>query len=377
MPVPGGRRLALSTAAALALANIRYWVHVAPLLHRQLERWERRAAAIPDSELRTLALEKLRAERFNAEAAGMLATLAPAVHREHAAQAIVALEVLFDYLDGLTERPSADPLAEGERLFTAFTDAVDPSARGGREHAPAGPADDGGYLEDLSATARSALAKLPGLVAVAPVAQTSAARAAQAQIRMHAVPKLGSVQLQAWAEREAHGTGLEWRELAAGAAASVLALHALIAAAANTQSTPQQAQQMAEAYLSICVLVTLLDGLVDREQDRAVGEPGYIGLYEDQDLLADTLADVAQRAVRQARELPNGAHHLAILSGVIAYYSTAPGASRGPAQSVMSRLQRELSPLVSPALAVMRTWRLARALRSRRRPTGAASEHEG
>src|ERR1700722_2590058 len=95
--------------AAFALANARYWMYVARQVHRQMRHWEERAQAIEDPELRALALEKLRTEGFNAEAAAMAATIAPRAMRGQAVRAIVALELLFDYLDGLTERPHSDP----------------------------------------------------------------------------------------------------------------------------------------------------------------------------------------------------------------------------------------------------------------------------
>jgi tetraprenyl-beta-curcumene synthase len=76
-----------------------------------LRRWERRAEQIENPEPRALARGKLRDERFNAEVAATLATLAPRRARKDAVEAIVALEVLFDYLDGLTERHASDPLA--------------------------------------------------------------------------------------------------------------------------------------------------------------------------------------------------------------------------------------------------------------------------
>ena len=50
----------------------------------------------------------------------MLATLAPRAYRKGAVEAIVALQVLFDLLDGLTEQPLQDPLGDGERLFAPF-----------------------------------------------------------------------------------------------------------------------------------------------------------------------------------------------------------------------------------------------------------------
>src|SRR5664280_188788 len=152
---PERRREAAQTLAALACANLRYWPTVAPVVHRELRRWETHAARIGDSALSELAGEKLREERFNAEVAATLATLAPRRGRATATRAIVALELLFDYLDGRTELPSPDPLAEGERLFTAFRDAVDPGARSQSVSATANGDDadtpDGAYLRALSA----------------------------------------------------------------------------------------------------------------------------------------------------------------------------------------------------------------------------------
>jgi hypothetical protein len=112
--------------AALALANARFWPTVAPTVKRELARWQGPAALIDDPALRELAVGKLRDERFNAEVAATLATLAPRPSRTAAARAIVALELLFDYLDGRTERPMDDPVGDGERLFRPFVSAVQP-----------------------------------------------------------------------------------------------------------------------------------------------------------------------------------------------------------------------------------------------------------
>jgi tetraprenyl-beta-curcumene synthase len=370
---PVGRSL-----LALGVANVRYWPSVWPLVQAQLRRWELRAGAIEDPELRELALAKLHDEAFNAEVAATLATLAPRAQREHAVEAIVALELLFDYLDGLTERPPSDALSDGESLFRAFTDALDPTAESGgdyyREHPGAG---DGGYIEELSSAVRSAVERLPGARAIEERARRSASRCAQAQIRIHAEPRLGTGQLQEWAEREAQGTGLRWRELAAGAASSVLAVHALIAAAADPRVTREEAVELETAYLSICVLITVLDSLVDRDQDMRAGEPGFIRLYEDRDSLAETLASVAARAMRQAGALRDGAHHVMTLAGVVAYYTSDPRAGSELARPVAERLRVELAPLIYPTLAIMRAWRLAKRARARLAGTGIRRAGEG
>jgi tetraprenyl-beta-curcumene synthase len=357
----GERWLLTRAGLALLMANARYWSTVAPVVRVELELWRERARAIPDRALREFALGKLEGERFNAEAGAMLATLAPRAQRADAVRAIVALQVLFDLLDGLTEQPLRDPLGDGERLFAAFTDALRPRppARAAVDGA------DGGYPQELSDAAAGALARLPARGSVIEVAVASAERAAQAQIRMHAAPALGIGQLRDWAQVQARGTGLCWRELAAGSASSVLAVHALIVAAADVRTTPVQAAQIERAYLSICVLLTLLDSLIDQERDALAGELGYIGLYEDRELLAQTLAATAVRAAGQTRELCDGAHHVTMLAGVVAYYTSAPDARGELVRPLVARLHRSLAPPIAPTLAFMRAWRLARRLRAR------------
>jgi tetraprenyl-beta-curcumene synthase len=120
---------------------------------------------------------------------------------------------------------------------------------------------------------------------------------------MHAARSVGDRQLRVWASEESRGTGLGWRELLAGAASSVLAVHALIAAAADPRTTSAQAGEIAEAYLYIGVLITTLDSLVDHGPDIAAGEPGFVRLYEDLDQLPATLGSVARRATAGASAL--------------------------------------------------------------------------
>jgi tetraprenyl-beta-curcumene synthase len=344
---------------ALVAANARYWPTVAPRVHRHRRRLERRALAIAPGAERDLALAKLREEFFNAEVAATLATLAPRRHRAAAVQAIVALEVLYDYLDGLSEGPLEDPLGEGERLFDPFLAAVS------KGHMPEGDRIDGGYGSELALAVQASLARLPGWDAVAGAAGEAAARCAQAQVRIHAIPQLGAAQAREWAQAHAAGTALGWREWLAGSASSVLAVHALIAAGANEQTTATDAEATAAAYLTIGAGVTLLDSLADHRADTATGERGFIALYEDPATLPDTLAAVVRRGANQARALPDGAHHVMTLAGVVAYWTSDPGASDALAAPAAARVQRELRPLIVPTLGVMRVWRAAKAARAR------------
>lgn len=354
-------------SAALLVANVRYWRSVAPLVRRELRRWSVRASTIADPHLRELAIGKLQVEHFNAEVAATLATLAPPEHRRSTVEAIVALEVLYDYLDGLTEEPAEDPLEDRRRLYRFLAGVFDGSRPDVRADSDDELRADGGYLFELSSTVSAAIATLPGSAAVRLVGRRAAERCSEGQIRVHAAPQIGVAQVERWARADAapHGT-LGWREHVAGSVASVLAMHALIAYSAKDLATEEEAEALDDAYLSISAISTMLDSLVDYERDAASGDPWLIRLYGgDARLLGDRLVELAGGAVSRARELPHGAHHLMTLMGVVAYYTSAPEARGEPAQPVVARLHRELGPSVLPTLAVVRAWRLAKSVRRR------------
>jgi tetraprenyl-beta-curcumene synthase len=349
---------------ALLLANIRYWPTVAPLVRNQIDHYNQHAHAIRDPTLQTIALDKLDDQRFHAQVAATLATLAPRAHRKDAVKAIVAIEVMYDYLDGLTELPTPDPLADGHRLAQAFTDAISNREPTCDYYALHAHADDHGYLLALVADAREALAQLPSTGAITAVAERCTARFAEAQIRAHAIPQLGSIQLQEWATQQAAGTGLGWLEYFAGATSTVLGLHAMIAAAANPHTTSEDAAQIDALYLYIGVIVTMLDSIIDYERDmKTTGQPGYTRYYQDTDELLKGLTNAARQAMILARATPDAAHHVMTLTGVVAFYTSAPTATSPFAATATTHIQRELRPLITPTLAVMRTWRAAKRAR--------------
>jgi tetraprenyl-beta-curcumene synthase len=368
MPDPfADRRLMAGACFALLPANVRYWTTVAPLVRGQLTRWERRAQAIEDPFLRTTATSKLTEERFNVEVAATLATLAPRAHRETTTEAIVALQVMYDYLDLLTEQPSADRLSDGPQLLSAMLDALTLDGELGRDYYRHHPrSQDGGYLEELLSTVREALARLPRSVAVVEVAQRSAKRCAAAQVVGHAAMHGSSTEVERWATQEASGTTLQWQEYLAGASASVLAVHALIVAASDRRTTFEIAEEIDAVYQSIGAL-TMLDSLIDHEHDTVTGELEYIRYYESPELMAARLVGIARDAASSARRLPNAGHHIMTLLGVVAYYCSAPAAGSPIALPVTEHMRRELRPPIMPTLALMRAWRLAKRVSARRR----------
>ncbi len=358
-----------ATAVALLRANARFWPAVLPDVRRELRGWDLRARAIPDPALRAQALAKLRDERFNTEVAATLATPLPPVRRRDAVAAIVALEVMYDYLDGLTERPVPNPLAAGLQLYRALSDALTPTGPLADHYRHRPRSDDGGYLAALAWTCRRGLWALPAAPVVAPVAGAVAARCGEAQTRTHAVARFGAAQLRAWALAQPEAASMRWPEVAAGAAASVLAAHALIALAADPAATAADAEALAAAYLTTCALTTLLDSLIDADADAAAGGHAYLAYYRDEAEAAERLRALARAAVAAVLELPRAPHHLMTVAGAVAFYLSAPGAGSARARRLTAPMVAELQPALAPALAIFAVWRAAK----RRRP---AAERE-
>jgi tetraprenyl-beta-curcumene synthase len=354
-------------AAALVRANARYWPTVLPHVHSGLRHWERLAQEIPDPSLRGLALTKIADERFNTEVAATLATLAPRRHRSEAIEAIVALQVMYDYLDGLSEEPAPDPLANSRRLFSAFTISLTPERLERVDYYRGHPrADDGGYLEALVAACQGAFRRLPGADVVAPVARKAALRCGESQTRTHAIEALGTAQLAAWATTAAEGTGLRWWEYTAGATASILSVHALIAAAADGRTAAADAGSLDTAYLYISAVSTLLDSLIDHRRDVEEGNHSFVDYYEDENAMVERIEAIAARAASEGSRIDNGGHHRMTAAGVAAYYLSAPATREGPGRAVKARVVRELRPLIVPVLGIFRLWRLSKAVASRR-----------
>jgi hypothetical protein len=324
----------MSSALVLARANARYWFGLAAFVRLQLARWRERATALEDPRRRTLALAKLEDERLNPQLAATLATQAPRARRRCVAEAIVAAQVAYDYRDALGECSLED---EDE------------------------------YTHELAEAMCRVHQRLPGWPAVAGVARANTARWLQAQRRGHAAIEGEDGPLREWAMREASATKLGWPEWLAGAQASVLGGHALVALAADDRATSEQAEALDRAYLSIGAL-TMLDSVIDRDHGTSACELDYGAWYESDEQMGEHLAAAARDALHAATLAPGGPHHAMTLTGIVAFYASAQQAHESRARVIFAPIRRELGGGLRPALAIMRAWRAAKRARSRGTP---------
>ncbi len=355
--VAGSQRSTRSGSARLfADAAHRYWLQVFPGAHSAQRRLHARARSIPDPLLREDALASHGPKGSNSEGLAALAVLAPRPRRAELARSLVAYQLMLDYLDGVSERPSADPLANGLQLHTAFEVALDPDAAHQDYYSCASESDDGSYLRELIETCRAPLATLPSYPAAREPLLRQARLCRESQALNHAqhlIPLDG--RLDDWAARAAAeaalGADFEWWELIAAAAASSLCIGALLALAATPGMSEADALRVESAYFPWASgLNALLDSLVDLDEDPE--GVSHLRRYESPEQAAERLTEITAGARRRVADLPDGELHEAILVAMGSLYLAHGDAWRPDREAISRAVYDALGPLARPALAV-------------------------
>ncbi|HMI93261.1 MAG TPA: DUF2600 family protein, partial [Polyangiales bacterium] len=219
-PTPAGRR----QLAALVAVAARELSWVLPNVAREIGQRRRRADLIPVAALREDAVLTLRRERLNAEGAALFAVLPRRADRE-LLRLLVAFQHLLDYLDTISERPAADPLANGRQLHLALTEALDPGGPVSDYYWLHAHRDDGGYLRALVDTCRRGCEALPRFEQVRARVRRAAALGTVQVVNHDPVPERREAGLRAWAMRELPGEQeASWFELTAAASSSLWTL---------------------------------------------------------------------------------------------------------------------------------------------------------
>jgi len=363
-----------------------YSVTIFPSAARELGRWRAKASSIPNAVLRRLALDALR-KPGNMLGAALFAVLAPRNERARAVRALVALQGGYNYLDVLAEQPSPDPVGNGRQLHRALLAALasspegegDPYGLPAHAHAPgatgeAGDAygdyyahhphrQDGGYLLEMVETTRTCLRALPSYALVAPAARAAASRIVHFQSFNLGVHQGGHDGLQSWArEQTPANSELRWWETAA-AGGSSLAIHALIALAAQPELDPAEVTTIERAYFPwIGALHTLLDSMVDVAEDRRDGQRNLLSYYASPAVAAARMGWIAVRAQAHVRTLAHADAHEMILATMASYYLSAPQVSTPQARAIGHSVTDAAGPMIQPAFALFKAARAAASL---------------
>jgi tetraprenyl-beta-curcumene synthase len=343
----------------LVVAASRYWISVAPNARRELRRWRRRAGNIPNADLRAIALETARRERGNYDGASAFAAFVPRRSRTLVVRAVIAFQLAYDYADSLAEQPNSNRVANSRALHESLHAALSPDTPHPDYFAYQANRDDGGYLEALVETCRTAIEVLPAWGVVGRRAHDASRQVVEFQALNHADDTLVASYLSAFAASAPQGdSAFRWWETAAGSASS-LVVFSLIAASADPSLTEQDAEAIECAYVPwIGTLHVLLDSLVDCPEDVAAGHHSLVGHYTSGFEMATRMEALTHAAVRSTRTLPRSHQHELLLIAMAGLYLTRPAALTSHAALTTERVLSSLSGIAGPVLLIhrVRSW---------------------
>jgi tetraprenyl-beta-curcumene synthase len=340
-----------------------YWLSIYPKVARELRYWRTRASAIPDPILRGHALGSLREKRRHAEGAAAFAVISPRAERRNVVRFLVAFQVMYDYLDTISEQPGVeDPLLDTLQLHTALTEALVPGVAEGSAYAFHPQQDDGGYLDHFIEMCRASCASLPAFSTVAPLVRSAARLAVQSQGYSHVLPLappgfLAEV-VAPWAAKEGgHAHGLTWWEVI-GATGSSLAILVLVAAAADPALEAHESDAIHDVYVPWAgAVLALIDSLIDQPHDNEEASHSLVGRYPSADAAGERVASFVDRALTLTRETPHPEHHALIVASMIALFASAPAAGHPWARDAIRRALHAAGPRSALPLALLRLKR--------------------
>jgi tetraprenyl-beta-curcumene synthase len=352
------------TALALAHAAQDYWLSIFPYVCSETRYWRRRATSIPDPILRRLALEAQREKRGNLEGSAAFAISSPRRHRATALRAMLCYQIAFDYLDYLCEQPSPHPITNGRRLTSALLRAIAPETGYVDYYAYHSHKDDSGYLQQLIDTCSLSGNSLPAYPTIASGMRRASAGIVAYQSLHHGDAGGSRAPFDQWAKKktERYDTErpeepLHWWELAAAAGSSLVVL-ALLAAGADPATQTETATAIERAYFPwIGAANSLLDSLVDQQEDHAHSLVSYYTSSKDAAL---GIEHVVTQAARHARSIAPRKHHMMILTAMVSFYLAAPEAHRTELRDTRERLRATLGDLAHPIMLVMQARSSAR-----------------
>jgi len=358
-PSRAGKGFALASSFARGSAG--YWFDAHRRAVAEARHWRLRATAIGEPRLRAFALQTHERKGESLEAMAVFAAFVGPDARADLVRAVVAYQVAFDYIDTVTEAV-ADPIPLGRGLNAALVDALQTEPPLGGYWGSWDGADDGGYLLELVETVRRSVHALPGFPSVAGVARAFAERIVAYQSLNHGD---GAGSFEAFGEwgrsQVAPDTDLYWWE-AAAAGGSTLPVFALLSAATRPGLGEAEVRRLARAYDPwVSALGTLLDSLVDDQQDADHGHHSLVSYYRSPEEAASRLARIAGTALELIGGLPDWPQHQLILAGMAGFFHSSPQARSSAARLGTTLVRDGMGGLAWPMTAVFFARRLARA----------------
>jgi tetraprenyl-beta-curcumene synthase len=357
----GGIRVGL----ALARASARELIWGLRLVSREVDGWRALAGEIPDSVLRADALRALRRKRGNINGAALFWTL-PDRRDVDLLAALVAYEILADFLDCVSERGASLGIASGRQLHLALVEALDPEAEISDYYRYHCGGNDGGYVRALVESCRGHCAELSGYTELRRYLLRAGELSAVLAINHEPDPILRDQALREWdGDQLVEGRELpvdehdRWYERTGGASAWLTVLAMLALAAEGGHAARERAQTFGVYLGSIAPAGAMLDSYGDLIEDQGNGDHSYIAHYPSMEVAVQRVVELIRESRREAGSLHRGARHTVISACMIAFYLSKDSVRAHDMREGTRTLRRAGGPLVWLLLPVLRVWRVA------------------
>lgn len=329
-----------------------------------MRRWRAFAHAIPDAPIREDALTALGAKRGQTDGAALFSIL-PRARNPILLRLLVAYQIVWDFLDSVSERGATSGPANGRHLHLALIDALDPGRPLSDYYRHHPWRDDGGYLRALVNACRECCVRLPSYERTRPFVVREAIRAQVLTLNHDPYPLSRDISLETWVAKEfPSGHEASWFELT-GAASGGLTIFALLVLASGPACTDSEIARTLRVYFPwIGALATMLDSYVDQAEDLANGDHIYISHYPTTELAAQHICLLVRRCLREARALQDSEKHVLIVASMIAMYLSKDSALTPAMIEATTRVLDAGGSLTRALHPILRLWRTAYGLRS-------------
>lgn len=347
-----------SQLRALVSATARELVWGRRAVSHEIRHWRTAAQRIPDPLIRADALDVLTRKRGNTDGAALFWTLVP--QRDPGLlRLLVAHELIWDFLDSVSERGADAGEHNGRYLHLAIVESLDPERPISDYYRYHPWHDDGGYLRTLVETCRAGLRHLPSYQLVRPIAVREAARAVVQSLNHETDPARRDRGLRAWAAQEYPGEhDVSWYELTAAASAS-LVVHVMLTLAADLECSERVIADTYAVYFPWVSLATvMLDSYVDQAEDAASGSHSYFAHYASNAQAVGRLRESIVQSAQGALRLPNGERHAVLVASMIAMYLSKDTARSPELRATTRDLARAGGSLTCVLLPILRAWRI-------------------
>jgi tetraprenyl-beta-curcumene synthase len=330
----------------------------------EVDLWRRRAAVIPDAEIREDALAALARKRPHLDGAALFWIL-PNHRNQRLLRLLVTYELILEFLDNMNERAAYAGLANGRQLHLALIEALNPDAPISDYYRHQPWQNDGGYLRALVEACREYCMSLASYSRVRDLAIREATRTQVLAFNHDPDPARRDSALRRWVEQEFPGeTQASWFELS-GAATAPLTIHMLFALAAEPRCDDRDISDACAAYFpGLSLIATMLDSYVDKAHDVQSNCHSYIAHYPTSELATRRICELIAQSLHEVRRLRNGRRHVVIAACMVAMYLSNDGAREPGCRQASEEMIRAGGVFTRLLLPILRVWRMAYALRS-------------